>query len=275
MPPDFFKIEDDTRAAAKLAHRILFGLFLAQWFLVWTRLWSHQHTLSPTHWPEALLVLFGAANTLATFSRELPWQNVLAASVLITLASGASEGLAVLAGAPAARFVASGSTWAVPLVWLIAILNARGIGRLALFRWRKSRVYGLWLIGLAALLVVLFGVGLRFFCAAHLTLMPASISWLHLLYWWVTAALALVVATPWFIDKRPVERLPARQPMITWMLLNFLFASATALTGSWPVTAIIVTANGIILFVAWRSLTLGVGVSPAFFRVCVGEKSED
>ena len=248
---------------------------MAQWFLVWTNLLSHHRTLSPMRWPEALLVLFAAANTLATFSRELPWQNVLAASVLITLASGASEGLAVLAGAPAARFVASGSTWAVPLVWLIAILNARGIGRLALFRWRKSRVYGLWLIGLAALLVVLFGVGLRFFCAAHLTLSPKSISWLHLLYWGTTAALALVLATPWFIDKRPVERLPARQPMITWMLLNFLFASATALTGSWPVTAIIVTANGIILFVAWRSLTLGVGVSPAFFRVCVGEKSED
>ncbi len=251
MRPASFKTENDTGSAAKLANRILFGLFLAQWFLVWTNLLSHHRTLSPMRWPEALLVLFAAANTLATFSRELPWQNVLAASVLITLVSGASEGLAVLTGAPSAGFVASGSTWTVPLVWLIAILNGHGIARLVLFRWRKSRVYGLWLIGLAVLLVVLFGIGLRFFCAAHVMLSRASISWLHLLYWGSTAALALVVALPWLIDKRPVERLPARLPMINWMSLNFLFASAASLSGSWPVTAIIVTANGIILFCAF------------------------
>src|SRR5207245_6964017 len=109
MRPASFKTENDTGSAAKLAYRILFGLFLAQWFLVWTNLLSHHRTLSPMRWPEALLVLFAAANTLATFSCELTWQNVLAASVLITLVSGASEGLAVLTGAPSAGFVASGS----------------------------------------------------------------------------------------------------------------------------------------------------------------------
>ena len=182
MPPASFKTENDNGSGAKLAYRIFLGLFLAQWFLVWTGLLSQQTTLSPLHWPEGLLVLLAAGNTLATLACELPWQNVLAVSVLLTLVSGASEGLAVLAGVPAARFVTSVSTWAVPLVWLVAILNARGMARLALFRWRKSRVYGLWLIGLAVLLVVLFGIGLRFFCAAHVMLSPASISWLHLLY---------------------------------------------------------------------------------------------
>ena len=251
MPSALFKPQSNALAGNKLAPRILFGLFLTQWVLVWAHLLSHQRAISPMNWTEALLALFAAANTLATSARELPWQNVLAASVLVTLVSSASEGLAVLAGAPSARFVAYGSTWATPLIWLVAIWNARGLARLALFRWRKSRVYGLWLIGLAALLVVLFGIGLRFFSAAHLTSSPASISWSHLLYWGITAALALAVATPWFIDKRPVERLPAHQPMIIWMLLNFLFASATSLTGSWPVTGMIVTAHGIILFIAF------------------------
>jgi len=251
MPSALFKTQYDTRIAAKLAYGILFGLFLAQWFLVWTGLLSQQTTLSPLHWPEGLLVLLAAGNTLATLACELPWQNVLAVSVLLMLVCSASEGLAVFAGAPAARFVTPVSTWAVPLVWLVAILNARGIARVALFRWRKSRVNGLWLIGLTALLFVLFGIGLHFFCAAHLTLPPTTISWLHLLYWWVIAALALVTTSPWLIDKRPLERLPARQPMIIWLLLNFLFASATWLAGYWPVTTIIVAANGIILVVAF------------------------
>ena len=125
MPPALFRTESNTGMPAKLPHRILFGLFLAQWFLVWTNLLSHHRTLSPMRWPEALLVLCATANTLATFSRELPWQNVLAASVLITLICGASEGLAVLAGAPSARFVASGSSWAVPLVWLLQCASTR------------------------------------------------------------------------------------------------------------------------------------------------------
>src|SRR5437660_4358026 len=155
MPAALFKTDSHTITANKLAHGILFGLFLGQWFWVWTRLLSHQPSLM--HWPEGLLVLLAAANTVATLSRELPWQNVLAASALITLVSGAGEALAVVAGATTACFVASGSAWAGPLVWLVAILNAHGIARLALLRWRKSSIYGLWLIGLAALLVVLFG----------------------------------------------------------------------------------------------------------------------
>ena len=248
MPAALFKTDSHTITANKLAHGILFGLFLGQWFCVWTRLLSHQRSL--IHWPEGLLVLLAAANTVATLSRELPWQNVLAVSVLITLVCGASERLVVLASAPSARLVACGSTWTGLLVWLVAICNARGIGRLVLFRWRASRVYGLWLIGLTAFMVVLFGIGLRFFCAADLELSPASISWLNLLYWAMTAALSLVLATPWLIDKRPGQRVPPRQPMISWILLNFLFATAAWLTGSWPVTAIIVTTNGIILFVA-------------------------
>ena len=239
MPPALFKP----------VHRILFGLFLAQWFLIWTSLLSHQSSVSRMLCAEALLAC-AAANTLATLSRELPWQNVLAVSVLITLVCGASERLVVLASAPSARLVACGSTWTGLLVWLVAICNARGIGRLVLFRWRASRVYGLWLIGLTAFLVVLFGIGLRFFFAADLELSPASISWLNLLYWAMTAALSLVLATPWLIDKRPGQRVPPRQPMISWILLNFLFATAAWLTGSWPVTAIIVTTNAIILFVA-------------------------
>jgi len=234
-----------------VARIILFGLFLAQWFLVWMRLWSNQGNLGLTQWLACLLVLITAANTLATFSRELPWQNVLAASALITLVSGASEGFAVLAGPPLTRFVAAGSNWALPLIWLVAILNARGVARLILRRWRKSTAYGLWLVGLAALLAAFFGIGLRFFCAANLMLQPKSITYLGLIYWAMAAALALVVATPWLIDKRPAEHLPALQPMITWMLLNFLFASATLLTNSWLVTVIIVMANAVILLVVF------------------------
>jgi hypothetical protein len=255
MPTVVFKGASHAAGAKKLAHRALFGLFLVQFFVVWAGCFSQYHSRRPQLWPEALLVLLAAANTLATTSRELPWQNVLAASGLITVISSASERLAGLIGAPLSPLVTSVS-WAGPFVGLVAILTARGIARLAVFRWAKTSFYGLWLIGLAALLVVLFDIGLHSFCAARLTLPPAPLSWLQLLYWWVTAALALIAATPWLIDKRPVESVPARQPMISWFLLSFLFASTTALAGSWLMTAIIVIANGLILVLAFSGRPL-------------------
>jgi len=40
--------------------------------------------------------------------------------------------------------------WAMPLIWVAAILNSRGVVRLILRPWRKIRSYGFWLIGLTA-----------------------------------------------------------------------------------------------------------------------------
>jgi len=46
--------------------------------------------------------------------------------------------------------------WAMPLIWVVAVLNSRGVVRLILRPWRKLRSYGFWLIGLTAALTMLF-----------------------------------------------------------------------------------------------------------------------
>ena len=44
----------------------------------------------------------------------------------------------------------------MPLIWVVVILNSRGVARLILRPWRKIRNYGFWLIGLTAALTMLF-----------------------------------------------------------------------------------------------------------------------
>ena len=51
--------------------------------------------------------------------------------------------------------------WPITALWIIAILNSRGVARLILRPWRKIRTYGFWLIGITAVLTVLFDVALE------------------------------------------------------------------------------------------------------------------
>ena len=43
--------------------------------------------------------------------------------------------------------------WTMPLLWIVAVFTARGVMRLILRPWRKTKTYGWWLIGLTAALV--------------------------------------------------------------------------------------------------------------------------
>jgi len=44
---------------------------------------------------------------------------------------------------------------------VVTILNSRGVARLILRPWRKTRRYGFWLIGLTAALALVFDLGLE------------------------------------------------------------------------------------------------------------------
>jgi len=249
-----------ARRLTELFQRVLFGLFAAQWFFVWIKLWLPQLSFSAAQWPEALLLLLATSSTLAGLLRELPWQNVLVASAIIGLVTSASQSLVTLVSAQFGRFEATGASWPFPLVWLVAILNARGVARLVLSRWRKSQIYGLWLIGLTATLVALFGFGSELFAAlsGHYWFGDThqgprkshGTSWLDLGCWGATALLVLLCATPSLVNKKPVEQRPLHQPMITWLLLNLLFASATYLHGLWPAAMVLSVGNGFVLLVA-------------------------
>src|SRR5206468_2785042 len=89
--------------------------------------------------------------------------------------------------------------WAVPPVWVVAILSSRGVARLMLRPWRKTKAYGFWSMGVTALLVVLLDFGLEPFATRvkHYWLWnPTKITfdwygapWVNFLGWAVTVLL--------------------------------------------------------------------------------------
>ena len=207
---------------------------------------------SPSRWPEALLLLLCAAATLTNLGRRLPGQNVLLAAAFITFMVGAIETLGVKTGAPFGPFIyteAAGQTlfdplpWAVPLLWLVVLLNARGVARLALRPWRKTRNYGLWAISLATLFVMMFDVALQPFASQvqgywrwQSTKLPPT--WFstpvtNFVGRGVMALLILAFVTPALINKKPVKRPRNYQPLVVWVVLGLYLALGEITHGLW------------------------------------------
>ena len=130
----------------------------------------------------------------------------------------------------------------MPFVWVVAVLNSRGVARLILRPWRKLRAYGFWLIGITVALTVLFDAGLEPFAAGvkrYWLWQPTRIpvTWgsapvTNFLGWLLTALLILAFATPALIDKRarPGSRPPDYHPLGVWMLAMILFAAGARCT---------------------------------------------
>ena len=253
------KREPISQYGGRWLHHLLFAVFVAQCVLILATMWLAKSVWGDARVEERVLVLLATATTLGTLSRELPWQNVLFASAIIAGISSASLGFATLTRAPTGHL--SHINWLVPFVWVVAILNARGMAQLLLHRWRPSPNYGLWLIALAGILAALFGLGFVNFEAflsdnwspkdQPLTLpITGNASVFSLLCWGMISVLAISIATPWLIDKRPVRRPPDRQPLITWLLLNAVFISAFCLRRLWLGVAIVGLCNILIVFLA-------------------------
>ena len=98
----------------------------------------------------------------------------MVAAILIAIAGGAVTFLDLKTGIPFGPFTSDGNTgpkmfpglpWALPLVWIVAVLNSRGVARLILRPWRKIHGYGFWLIGVTAVLTMLFDCALEPFAS--------------------------------------------------------------------------------------------------------------
>jgi uncharacterized membrane protein len=200
-----------------------------------------------------VLVLAATATILASLCRQLPGQNTLLASIDIAAIAGAILTLGALTGFPFGPFVYDNAMgprlfsvlpWAAPLIWIVAVLSSRCVARLILRRWRRTPNYGLWLIGLTALLVVLLDFGLEPFATQVLHLwhwhpVPICLAWYstpctNFLGWAVTALLVLALATPALINKRPSPQPPPdSHPLLVWFLTNLLFASGAMVHRLW------------------------------------------
>ena len=141
--------------------------------------------------------------------------------------------------------------WTVPLLWIVAIFNSRGVARLGLRPWRKTKNYGWWLIGLTAVLTVVFDLALEPVAARvkHFWLWQPTklhITWhgaspLNFLGWAFVSLLILAFITPSLIKKQPGSSgAPDFMPFGLWLGAMTLFAASSAMAGLWP--AVIVDA---------------------------------
>jgi len=218
--------------------------------------------------PEALLAVTLTLATLANLSRHLPGQNVLLAAAIIGVVGGIAHGVGAVTAIPFGPFAYTDScgpkffntlAWPIPALWIIIVLNSRGVARLILRPWRKLKSYGFWLIGITATLVILFDLALEPFASQanrYWIWLPTTfpVTWqgvplVNSLGWLVATLLMLVFATPPLINKQSRSRktVPDYHPLIVWLLGLALFATGAGMHHLWVavgfsfVTAIVTT----------------------------------
>lgn len=208
--------------------------------------------------------------------RQLPLQNVLVASGFAALIGGvahvlsANPNLAMPFGQLTFTPNAGGKIfnslpWTVPLLWIFAVLNSRGVARLILRPWRKQKNYGFILIGVTAVLVTGFDLALEPFAAhvKHFWLwQPTKFPWtwhgaspLNFVGWFFVTVLILAFATPSLMKKIPgssggTEFVSAS----LWFGAVTLFAVGAALAGFWTVMVVDAVLIIVTAVFCWRGV---------------------
>jgi uncharacterized membrane protein len=238
--------ESTSANPLKTAQHAILGLFLvAISFSIIQPLVSSRPILSPGILDTIILCL-ALASTLVSLTGQLPAQNVLLATVIAAIIGGGIHTLGAFSGIPFGPVLYTHESgpllfnvlpWFMPLLWVTVLFNARSVARLILRPWRKLRVYGYWLIGITALLTLIFVFGLEPFATRlrhywiwSLTKLP--VDWYgtplsNFLGWLVTALLILAFSTPALMKKRPTKSHPEYHPLIIWITLQLLFIAGS------------------------------------------------
>jgi len=202
---------------------------------------------------DAALVVIAAASTLAAMSRRLPVQNVLMAGFGAGVIGGGLWALDTRTGLPFGSFIytaGAGSPLfetmplAMPLLWIFVVLNSRGVSRMILRPWRKTKSYGYRVVGLTAILALVFDLAFEPFAfrVRHYWLWEPTklpLTWdgapaLDFLAWGLVTVLILLFITPALINKRPRSRwTPDYHPLCMWLGGVLFFGAACAAHGIW------------------------------------------
>jgi uncharacterized membrane protein len=193
---------------------------------------------------DSLVLFLALASTLVSLAGQLPAQNVGLAAAIVASIGSTIHMIGALTGIPFGPVVYTSETglklfgvlpWFMPLLWVVVIFNARGVARLILRPWRKLRVYGYWLIGLTAVLTLIFVLGLEPFATRargywiwQSTKLP--VDWFgtplsDFLGWVVAALLILGFSTPALMKKRPAKSFPEYHPLLVWIAMEILFVA--------------------------------------------------
>jgi len=205
-------------------------------------------------WVAALFLITSTIATVLAQSRQLPSLKVLLATAIIGGIGGAVHWVGAATNLPFGPFTFSEQTgpqlfrkltWAMPWLWIVIVLNARGVARLILKPWRKTKTYGFWIIGVTTLLVVALALALDPFAThvAHYwfwlpTKFPYTwlgMPWSNALGWALTTLLLLAFITPLLINRGSRSRKlpPDYHPLIVWWLLLILFGVGAGLERLW------------------------------------------
>jgi hypothetical protein len=237
-------------------HWAIIGLFLVQFLFVTIRLFVPS-MLPDARWPEGVLLVLATASIVSSTARQLPLQNVMLAGVIIAFIGGLSQTIGALMSVPFGPYIYSNRIpllfpplpWAIPVLWLLFILTCRGVGRLILRPWRKTRNYGFWLIGITTGLVILFDLGLEVFATrvkeywywepSRAFLYWYRTPWVNFIGWTATTLVILGFATPSLINKKPVKHPPEYWPLALWVLINAFFVAAFVANQLWLAAVVV------------------------------------
>jgi len=221
--------------------------------LVWQML--PAGTLVPTGGGSCAVFLIATAlGTLLTQSRQIPGFKVLWAALIIGLGGGAAHWIGAATNLPFGPLIfsehsgpkiAGKLSWAMPWLWIIVLLNARGVARLMLRPWRKTRPYGFWVIGITTVLVTLLVTALDPFATRvgqYWLWLPTrfpvtwfNMPWSNALGWALITLLLLAFVTPLLVNRSSRARKlpPNYQPLLVWGLLLILCALGAGIGRLW------------------------------------------
>lgn len=252
-------------------HKPAFIVFVLAWLVDCVVLVLRIELSSEVKWMEALLPVTAAVTTLTGLARRLPLQNVLMAAALIYGIAAGITAVGAFSGIPFGPIFYSDVLgdpllaqvpWTVPLLWMVLIVNGRGVARLIMRPWRKTNYYGFWVIGLTCLLVVLFDLCLEPF-AIHVKgywlwlNAKTSLTWYtaplaNFLGWFISVLGIVVFSIPWLINKQPVKQATDYHPLVIWLFLSGWLMTGMIREELWLAVGLTVVGNGMAAVYAVR-----------------------
>ncbi len=212
--------------------RISLCVFALLWLggLAWV--WRGSEAIPP----QAIIWIATAASFLGTVINMrgwLPLQNVVGSGVSTCGIAWALESAFQWAPAMAGHRIVLTHPhinwpWMLPLLWMVALINARGVARLILRPVKHWNGYGFWVIGFASVLAALW------MCLVDIAVTSAAPLW----NWRQTLSIpgfhdlpillpvrnivvgltAMILGMPWLLNKKPVPEPINWHPLGIWLV---------------------------------------------------------